>query len=139
MKFKSRTTSGGSIVFGTSIGVVAAVFISLILTSGMTSLALGGRIEGKLFDALIFAIRLIAMFTGVILGTGLIKEKCVVTTGVISVLYLLLLAGVGIAFYDGSFCGFGFSLVSVVLGGAFGCLFRLKLHNKPQRKKIIRV
>lgn len=139
MKIKSRKTPGGSVVFGTSVGAVAAIIISLLITMGMTSLALSGQLEGNLLDMFIFAIRLIAAFAGVMLGTGLIKEKCIATTGVISILYLLFLAGIGIVFFDGSFQGFGLSLISVVLGGAIGCLFRLKLQNKPQRKKKIRV
>ncbi len=141
MKFKSRTavSFNNSVVFGVLLGAVAALIISMILTTGMTSLVLGGRLNDRLLQIFIFVIRLISVFIGVLLGTGLIGEKWIVITGVISVLYLLLLAGVGIVFYDGSFQGFGVSLISVVLGGAAGCLVRLKLQNKPQRKKKIRV
>ena len=141
MKFKSRiaVSFNNSFVFGVLLGAVAALIISIILTTGMTSLVLGGGLNDRLLQIFIFVIRLISVFIGVLLGTGLIGEKWIVTTGLISVLYLLLLAGVGIVFYDGSFRGFGVSLISVVLGGDAGCLVRLKLQNKPQRKKKIRV
>lgn len=141
MKFKSRTavSFNNSFVFGVLLGAVAALIISIISTAGMTSLVLGGGLNDRLLQIFIFVIRLISVFIGVLLGTGLIGEKWVVTTGTISVLYLLLLVGAGIVFYDGSFRGFGVSLISVVLGGGAGCLVRLKLQNKPQKKKKIRV
>lgn len=141
MKFKPRTavSFNNSVVLGVFLGAVAALIISIIFTTGMTSLILGGGLNDGLLQIFIFVIRLISVFIGVLLGTGMIGEKWIVTTGVISVLYLLLLAGVGIVFYDGSFQGFGVSLISVVLGGGAGCLVRLKLQSKPKRKKKIRV
>ena len=141
MKFKPRTavSFNNSVVLGVFLGAVAALIISIIFTTGMTRLVLGGGLNDGLLQIFIFVIRLISVFIGVLLGTGMIGEKWIVTTGVISVLYLLLLAGVGIVFYDGSFQGFGVSLISVVLGGGAGCLVRLKLQSKPKRKKKIRV
>ena len=139
MKFKFRTevSTNNSVVLGISLGIVAALIISLLLTTGMTSLVLGGKMNERLLQVFIFAIRSIALFVGVILGTALTREKYIAATGAITVGYMLLLMGLGIAVYDGTFCGFGSSVISIAVGAAVGYLFRLKLQNKPRRKKRI--
>lgn len=141
MKLKSRTgmLSGNSVISGTVIGVILALLISLLLMTGMTSFAVNGSISEKGAGVSMCLIRTIAVLAGVLVGTGIIKEKCVITAGAITLGYLLLLAGVGIVLYDESFKDFGLSAIFASLGGTIGCLFRLKLQNKPLGKKKIRL
>ena len=141
MKFKFRTArlSNHSVAFGSTIGILISLVISMLMMTGMTSLLISGRTGENVVGVSVFAIRAIAVLVGVIIGTSILKEKYVVAAGVISLGYLLLLTGFGIVLYDESFKGFGLSAISAALGGAVGCIFRLKLQNKPLGKKKIRL
>lgn len=137
MKMKSRqiSMSNHSTVFGVGIGIVTAFIISFLLLAGLTSILVSGGLGEGMTGPLVFSIRTISLIVGVLVGTGFVKGKCIIYAGAITLGYMVLLAGLGIVIYDGSFENFGLSIISMVLGGVFGCLIRLKLQNKPQRMK----
>lgn len=141
MKIKSHMTvlSGNSGSLGVIAGVLVSFIISALLISGVTSLMMRGKCFEEIVEILIFAIRMLAVLAGVLVGTSIVRDKCIVNAGAISFAYLLALAGVGIVLYDGSLKGFGLCAISVVLGGVAGCLFRLKLQNKTSGKKKNRI
>lgn len=141
MKLKSSivATSGHSSLFGISTGIITAFIMSLILVLGMTSLIMGSNLGENNTTVFLLIIRAVSVLLGVLIGTGLAKVKCIVIAGVVLIGYLTALTGIGIILYDGSFYGFGLSIISATTGAVAGCLIRLKLQNRPQRRKNIRV
>ena len=137
-KLRRQMISNHATMFGVGIGIVISFVLSMLLLAGVTSLLVSGGVGESLTGTFVFAIRTIALLVGVLIGTGFIKEKCVFVAGIITLSYLILLTGLGVVLYDGSFKAFGVSITSILLGGASGCLIRLKLQNKPQRVKRIR-
>lgn len=140
MKFKSRTKSisNRSVLFGGVAGILTALIIGLLLLTGLSSVLIKGTIKESAVGILLHIIRAIATLVGVLIGTGLVKEKIVVTSGAITLGYLLILLCLGVVIYDTSFRSFVQSAMSVAFGGTAACMFRLKLHNKPIRMKKMR-
>ena len=141
MKSKNRSLkfSDKSTVYGVIVGAVAAMITGVLIMTGVTSLLIHSRVREHIVGLSIFLIRVIATLVGVMIGTNLTKEKTIVTSGAISAAFLVILTGLGIIFYDESFRDLGLCVLSIMIGGVIGCLFRLKLQNKPIGKKKIRV
>ena len=114
------------------VGVVTAVTISLALTGGMTSFVLEGNIGINGVDIAIFFIRALSVLVGCLVGTGLYKEKMLMIIGVVAGCYLLLITALGVIVFDGSVKRFASGALSVVAGGAGGCLIRLSAQKKPR-------
>ncbi len=132
-KTKIASSKNKSIAFGASIGIGIAMILSVMLSAGATSLVMKGSIQESAFSIFAFFVRAIAILVGALIGTQLIKEKCLLTIGIIALGYLILLLALGIVVYDGSFRGFGMGVISVITGGAIGCIVRLKSQNRSRR------
>lgn len=137
MKFKARlpVISNRTITVGVLIGITSAVLGSLLLTAGAASLISRNRLPEESSKWIVPAIRTITVLFGTLIGTGVVKEKCLATMGIIAVGYLILLLGLGIVFYNGSFQHFGAGILSALAGGVAGCLIRLKSQNKLHRAR----
>lgn len=140
MKLKARlpVASNRTATVGTLAGIITAFAISLILVAAITGLVTGNKFPEGSLGLPVFIVRTVAVLVGALVGTGLAKEKCIVTVGIITAGYLVLLLGLGIVMYNGSFKSFGSGLLSTIAGGAVGCLIRLKLQNRPKRGRKIR-
>ena len=134
LKSKKLLLTNRSGAFRIVFGTVIALIISFVLTMGMTSYMLNSALNESWLAISASIIRFISVLVGVIVATSLAGEKLFFTSGIISIIYLLFLIGFGIVIFNGSFYGFGFCLISVLLGGSVGFLIRLKLQNKHQRK-----
>ena len=128
-----------TMLVGSVLGALAAVAVSLLLLSGLTSLSMKGDINENTANGFVFVFRIIAVLLGVLLGAGITKEKTLITAGIITAIYLVTTIGIGIVVYDGSFVGFGLGALSVLLGSVAGYLIRLKVQNKSFRSKKIRL
>lgn len=138
MKSNRLSKSNHTTVFGVGVGIIVSLVISMLLLTGVTSLIVDGKLNENVVAFFTFATRVIALLVGVLIGTGLIKQKHIIFAGVIALGYLIILITLGIVLYDGSFRNFGSGIVSVLLGSGAGCLIRLKLQNRPQRAKRIK-
>lgn len=140
MKLKKRVfaLSNHTMVIGILAGVVCAFLISLLFLTGMTSLIMNGKIADETGNILIFASRTFGVLAGVVFGTGIIKDRCLITSIYIVLGYLIILVASCILIFDGVFCRLFFGVISAVVGGALGCLIRLKLQNGRRRTRINR-
>lgn len=131
MKLPTVNAYGKAFSRGITIGTVVAAAISFVLSMVLTSLITKGGISESSPGVYIFIIRSLSVLAGCLLATWIVKEKNLQIIGIVSCLYLLILLGVGIIMYDGSFHNFGLGLLSVILGGGIACIIKLI----PQKKK----
>ena len=135
MKQKNHASilTGRSAVFCVVIGVAAAAITTALLSAGLTSLVMRGTITEKTTSAFVFAIRLLAVLLGSLVGASLSGGKILPIVGLVTGVYTVILLSVGIAVYDGSFHNFGPGVISAILGGIIACLIKLKPQMKPKR------
>lgn len=117
------------------IGVLVAFVISLLFSAGLTSLVSRESLKEYAVGGALFAVRAVSTLIGVLVGTGLCKEKQLPTSAMVTAGYLLLLIGWGIALYDGAFQRIWMGVLSVLLGGAAGLLFRIKSKINPRKRR----
>ena len=132
-------TANHTIKSGAFIGIISSLAVSLIFITIVASLVTKGSIPEDFSSWTTHIVQAIAGLTGVLIGTGLTKEKYFATSGIIVGGYLFLLIGLGIALYDGSFQNFGVGIISVLIGGTVGCLIRLKSQKKTTRARKTKV
>ena len=137
MKLKTHLPgkTNSTMTMGVLIGTVVSLLMSFVLVSVTANLITGNKIPEESARWIVFFTRAISVLVGVMIGTGLTKEKLLITVGAILGSYLLFLMGLGIVIYNGSFQNFWTGILSVLIGGAAGWLIRLKLQNKPRRAR----
>lgn len=113
------------------IGILCAILVSALLTAGLAGLTINGNLNETMSKAGVFLTRAVSVLLGALLGTGLGKSKYLQIIGIVVLGYLLLLIGIGIIMFDGSFQKFVLGVISVMTGGAAACLIRLK----PQKTR----
>ena len=133
MKRLTRTATKGSktMTNGVIIGTAVATAISFLLSMGLTSLIGKGSVPENGSGVYIFLIRSLSVLLGSLLSTAIIKEKNLQTIGIVTAAYLIILLGIGIVAYNGSFHNFGIGLLSVLAGGGIACIIKVI----PQKKK----
>ena len=114
------------------IGVGVALACSALMSAGLTSLVMNGHVELKDTAVVVFIIRALSALVGGLLASSLTKEKFLLVIGLTAAGYLLVLLGLGITVFDGSFRNFGGGVLSAIAGGTSACMIRLK---PPARKK----
>ena len=134
MKVKGTKQSKNSFIAGVGIGMVAEILLSILLTAGLTSLILNGKLTEQTSGFIIFTIRLLSVLLGGLIGTGISNDKILPVIGSISLGYLFVLIAFGIAVYNRSFCGFILSTLSVIAGALIVTLIRLKSKTRPKHK-----
>ena len=141
MKIKTHlpVASNRTTTVGIFAGIIAALIMSFTSIIALTSLVRNHNFLESSLELSVFLVRMVAVLLGVLIGTGLIKERCIVVAGIVAAGYLVLLLALGILIYDGSFENFGTGVLSTVIGSVLGGLIRLKLQNKPSRSKKIKL
>ena len=132
MKRNKHTSSAvsHSTVTAIGIGVAIAVVLSTILSALLTSLVINGSIGENKTGIGIFAIRTLSVLLGGVAGAAIGKEKYLQTIGFITLGYLVILLGLGIALYDGSFQNFGSGVISTLIGGLVAYLIQMRPRGK---------
>ena len=140
MKFKSRLpiTTNRTTTTAILAGIGVAFAISAILVASLSAL-IAKNILRENSASLVFVVRVLAVLTGVLIGTGITKEKHLMTAGIITAGYLAVLLGLGIVLYDVSFKRLGAGVISSIIGCAISCIIRLKSQNKAKITRKIRV
>lgn len=123
---------GRSIGISVLIGVAMALAVSGLLSVGLTSLLMNGHVELNGTVIIVFLIRALSVLAGGLLASALSEGKHLAVIGLVAVGYLLILLGLGIVLYDGSFRNFGGGVLSAAAGGASACLIKLK---PPAKRK----
>lgn len=132
MKRNKHTSAavGHSVVTVIGIGAAIAVVLSAVLSALLTSLVINGSIGESQTGIGIFIIRAISVLLGGLVGAGLSKEKYLLTVGIIALSYLLVLLGLGITLYDGSFKNFGSGVISTLIGALAAYLILMRPRGK---------
>lgn len=140
MKLKTRGmgTQNRSTAFGIAVGVGTSLAVSLLLSIGLTSLLVNGAIAEGVANGFVIAIRLVAVLLGSLVGSGIVKENCLLSVGLITLGNIVTWLGLGVVIYDGTFKNLGAGIVSIIIGGIVGYIIRLKLQIRPQRTRRIK-
>lgn len=119
-----KSTTGRTNTSAIAIGVAIAILLSALLTAGVTSLVLKGSLRESVAGAVVFLIRGLSVLAGALVAGGIKKGKYLQITGFTALGYMVILLGLGIALYDGSFRSFFGGVISVLLGGAVALLIQ---------------
>ena len=123
-----------SIAAGAGIGIITAIVISVLLTMLYSILMMNSTVNETPSAILVFIIRAISVALGGFVAGALTKEHCLPVAGLTATGYLIVIIGMGITVFNGSFNNFGNGLLSALVGSAIPCLQKLKRTNK--RRKI---
>ena len=126
------TQSGISEVLAIVIGVVVSLIVSVLLSAGLTNFVVNGTIKELSIGPYIFAIRMISVTVGCLIGAILIKGKYLLAIGAAALGYLAVMIGTGIVMYDESFKNVLSGVTSVLLGGVIACTVVLKPLKKTK-------
>jgi len=128
-KIRIGTKGQKSLIVSVEIGSAVSLIVTALLSAIAASLTINGGIKEEQMKLCSFAIRMVAVFAGGVVGGGIVKEKSFAAIGLIALAYLSVLVGIGVAVYESSFYGFGSGVGSVAAGGAAACILRLKPSN----------
>lgn len=116
-------------------GVVIALVLSFLLTALMGNLILNGHSGENIAQASIFLIRTISVLVGALIGGLVLRHNYLKLVGFITAGYFVVLIGIGIVFYDGSFKSFLVGAVSVLVGGIAALLILQMPKSKMHKRK----
>lgn len=134
MVYKPKNISK-SMTTGVCIGIGIALLISALLTTGLTSLIINENTGENGCGIFIFTIRAVSILIGGIIATVIYQEKYLPVIGITALGYLVILLGIGIVVYDGSFQHFGSGIISVLTGSLLAWAIRLKPKTKSKYLK----
>lgn len=125
-KMKTAARGNRSMLTGIAIGIAAALVIAFLLTVGLTSLLIRGKLVENVTGILVFAIRTISVLIGGLIGSSHSKGKYLQVISSTTLGCLIVLLGLGMIIYDGTFHHFGMGILSVFVGGVIACLIKLR-------------
>lgn len=139
MSLKRKVKIEHSIGAGVSAGSVVSLVLSVILAMIVAALIVNERIGESAIKYISPIIVLIATMAGCIIGAGLVGEKLAVVSGITGVVYLLILIGTGILFFDGGFHNLWTSILSIIVGCVSSCAICIRgKGSKTKRKRAYR-
>lgn len=131
VKLPTASKRSYSAITSIIIGVAIALMISFALSALLTSVVLKGGLKENALNVLVFGIRTISVIIAGLVGSSLAKGKYLPVIGSVTATYTVILTGITIVAFDGSFKQLGIGVVSAVCGGVIACGIKLK----PQRKR----
>ena len=118
-------------------GIITALLLSVILSVLIVNLVLQGSMRENIISGVVFVIRTISVLSGALICGILLKRDYLKLTGIIAVGYLIILIGMGIVFFDGSFKNFVTGAISVLIGAVVAVLILLRPKgNRYKHKKL---
>lgn len=121
-----------SMLAGCVIGILVAAAVSALITGLQSGFIGSNKIGEGTTAAVIFMTRVLSVAAGCFLATSLTRNRILPVIGITTAGYLVLLLGIGITAFNGSFKNFGSGLLSVLLGGAIPCIIKLKTPKKSR-------
>ncbi|MBR5022191.1 MAG: hypothetical protein IKY18_03190 [Oscillospiraceae bacterium] len=119
------------------IGITVALLLSVLLTVAVSNLVLKGNLSEKLASGVIFVLRAISVLAGTLIGGSILKRDYLILIGIIASVYLIMLIGIGIVFFNGSFKNFLLGVISVLVGGVVALIIlQAPKGNRYKHKKI---
>ena len=128
-----------SLITTSLIGVVVALLLSTLFIALFSNLILNGAISDSNTRWFVFLSRGIGLFVGTLMAGAILREQYLKLAGLVLAGYLLILVGIGIIFYDGSFKGFASGVTSLALGSVIAFVILQGLTNKRKKRPKIRI
>lgn len=139
MSLKQKPKKDQSLAAGIGIGTLVSVLLSIILSMAVATFVLKERIGENAIELITRIIMLISALLGCIIAMRSIEDKLLIVSGAIGIIYLLILAGAGILFFDGGFHNMGTSILSVAAGCVASCAICIRgKGSRIKRKRVNR-
>ncbi len=135
MSSKRKAKNERSFAAGVSIGTLVSLMLSVFLAMIIAALILNERIGERAIEYIAPIIMLLSTLTGCIIAGQLIDEKLAVASGVTGIIYLLILVGVGILFFDGGFHNLWTSILSIAIGCVISCAICIRGKGSRTKRK----
>ena len=129
-----KTKTNFSMTLGITLGVLCSLEISVMLLAITTKILIGGKFDFSTSQLWIHIVRFFSVFIGVLFSSIWTKEKYLVVSGLVTLVYVLLLSLLCVLVFDSAFRGFWIGMFSALLGGGVGCLVSLKLQHRPRSR-----
>ena len=114
-------------------GILTALTVSILLTALQSGLIGSNKIGESTTNTIIFMIRVLSVTIGCFLAAALTKNRILPTIGITAAGYLVVLFGIGIAAFNGSFENLGSGLLSTLLGGAIPGIIKSKAPKRSRK------
>ena len=131
-KGRAENNSFGS---GVGIGLVASIILSVILSMLLAVVVINERVGENAINYFTPAIMLIASLTGCVIAGNRVKEKLAIVVGVTGAIYLFVLVGVGILFFDGGFHNLWTSLLAIAVSCSLSCAICIRGKASGRKRK----
>ena len=117
------------------IGVSMSVVVSVVCAA-LTAWLIGkGSIAKEVSTIAAVAIVFVSSFAGCFGASAIMKEKFLLCCGLCLLVYMIILAGANVIFFDGRFTGAFGNLIGGVCGAALGFLLTTKLGAKDSGRR----
>ena len=127
---KERSLSGG-IFIGTGVSLIISVVLSMIAAA----LIVNERVSENGIGYITPIISLIATMAGCIIAARFVGQKLAIISGATGIIYLIILIGIGIMFFDGGFHNMWTSILSIGVGCAVSCAICIRGKGSGKRRK----
>lgn len=134
----SKTDKDTSIVIHIMLGLVLSLISLFALSIILTVLVEKEVIDIDIIPVLAGMPHAISAFIGTILGLSLEKGRIAIVTGVVAVLYLLMLLCVNMLVYSTGISGIGPAIIGILSGGALAALLFDKIGNRKKHRIKVR-
>lgn len=131
-KRRTRKTTFGS---GVGIGLIMSIIISVVLSMILAVLVVNERVGEGVIGFITPLIALLASLIGCITAGKQVEEKLAIVISVTGGIYLLLLVGAGILFFDGGFHNLWTSLLAITLSSAISCAICIRGKGSGRKRK----
>lgn len=131
-KRRTRKTTFGSSV---GIGLIMSIIISVVLSMLLAVLVMNERVGENAIEYLTPLIVLLASLFGCITAGKQVEQKLAIVIGITGAIYLFLLMGVGILFFDGGFHNLWTSLLAIAVACGISCAICIRGKGSGRKRK----
>lgn len=135
MSPKRKTKNEQSFFAGIGIGTLVSLLLSVILSMIIATLVLNERVGEVKIELMSRIVMLISSLFGCIIAIRLNGGKLAIVSGTTGIIYLLVLVGVGILFFDGGFHNIWTSILSVIVGCVASCAICIRGKGSRIKRK----
>ena len=135
MSSKYKTKNKQSFATVLCIGTLTSLLLSVVLSMIVATLVLNERIGEDAIGLLSRIIMMISSALGCIIAIRLNAEKLAIVSGITGIIYLLILIGTGILFFDGGFHNIWTSIISVTVGCVLSCAICIRGKGSVIKRK----
>ena len=127
MKKKTKQSAkNNDCLLAVSLGVCAALFLTLIGAAVIASMINRGILEANNISLILIGVWFISSFAGMFLYSKVTKTKSIPVALIIAGIYTFVLLGVKIIMFDAPFAGIGKGIAAILVGVLAGSVLFLK-------------